>query len=70
MLFNVLLQVLVGFPLEVMFGWWRMAIVYLVGVITGQSGQKVVLGCHSLQHLQPIRTSQVTIYPHNPKSAV
>ncbi|XP_070177379.1 rhomboid-related protein 2-like isoform X2 [Littorina saxatilis] len=41
MIFNVGLQVVLGFPLEVMFGWWRLAILYLIGVITGSLAQSV-----------------------------
>ncbi|XP_076455035.1 rhomboid-related protein 2-like [Babylonia areolata] len=39
--FNVLLQVVVGFPLEIMFSWWRLAIVYILGVLSGSLAQSV-----------------------------
>ncbi|XP_041369364.1 rhomboid-related protein 2-like [Gigantopelta aegis] len=41
LLFNVIIQVVVGFPLEVVFSWWRLFIVYICGVITGSLIQSV-----------------------------
>ncbi|PVD21625.1 hypothetical protein C0Q70_17424 [Pomacea canaliculata] len=41
LILNLGLQVLLGFPLEVMFRWWRMAIVYVIGIITGSLLQSV-----------------------------
>lgn len=41
LVFNLCLQVIIGFPLEIMFSWWRLAIVYIVGVITGSLAQSV-----------------------------
>ncbi|KAL8625876.1 hypothetical protein ACOMHN_012468 [Nucella lapillus] len=41
MVFCVVLQVVIGFPLEIMFSWWRMAIVYILGVLMGSVAQSV-----------------------------
>ncbi|GFR94049.1 rhomboid-like protein [Elysia marginata] len=39
--FNVLIQVVLGVPLEMTYSWWRVAIVYTIGVIMGSIGQSV-----------------------------
>ncbi|XP_025113858.1 rhomboid-related protein 2-like [Pomacea canaliculata] len=40
--FNVLTQLLFGFCLEIVHGWWRVAIVYLCGVTAGSFAHSVV----------------------------
>ena len=38
---NMLVQLLVGLPLELVHRWWRIAIVYLSGVLAGSLGSSV-----------------------------
>ena len=38
---NLLVQLLVGLPLELVHRWWRIAIVYLCGVLAGSLGSSV-----------------------------
>ena len=38
---NLLVQLLVGLPLELVHRWWRIAIVYLCGVLAGSLGTSV-----------------------------
>lgn len=41
LMLNVLIQVGLGVPLEMTYSWWRVTIVYVVGVIIGSLGQSV-----------------------------
>jgi hypothetical protein len=38
---NLLVQVLLGIPLEMVHGWWRVLLVYLAGVVAGSLGTSV-----------------------------
>lgn len=38
---NVVVQLLLGIPLEMVHKWWRVLIVYLAGVIAGSLGTSV-----------------------------
>ena len=38
---NTLVQLLVGLPLELVHRWWRIAIVYMSGVLAGSLGTSV-----------------------------
>jgi rhomboid-related protein 1/2/3 len=44
-IFNVIVQIFLGVPLEFVHCWWRVAIVYLSGVIAGSLVQSVVKPC-------------------------
>lgn len=33
--FNILIQLVLGLPLEMVHGWWRVSLVYLSGVLAG-----------------------------------
>ena len=35
--FNILIQLVLGLPLEMVHGWWRVSLVYLSGVLAGAS---------------------------------
>ncbi|GFO29550.1 rhomboid-like protein [Plakobranchus ocellatus] len=41
LMFNVVIQIVVGIPLEITYSWWRLSIVYIVGVTMGSVGQSV-----------------------------
>ena len=36
LIFNLIFQLLLGIPLEMVHKWWRMGIVYSLGVIAGK----------------------------------
>jgi rhomboid-related protein 1/2/3 len=38
---NLLVQLVLGIPLEMVHGWWRLLIVYLAGVIAGSLGTSI-----------------------------
>lgn len=38
---NLLVQILLGVPLEMVHGWWRVVLVYLAGVIAGSLGTSI-----------------------------
>ncbi|XP_023218612.1 rhomboid-related protein 2-like [Centruroides sculpturatus] len=40
-LFNILVQLLLGLPLELVHKWWRVGLVYLLGVIAGSLGSSI-----------------------------
>ncbi|XP_076440786.1 rhomboid-related protein 3-like [Babylonia areolata] len=40
--FNLIAQLIFGFPLEMVHGWWRTTIIYLTGVIAGSLAHSVV----------------------------
>ncbi|CAG5115935.1 unnamed protein product [Candidula unifasciata] len=42
LIFNVIIQIVLGFPLEVIFSTWRMVIVYFCGVISGSLAQSII----------------------------
>lgn len=42
LLINLLVQVLLGIPLEMVHKWWRVLVVYLAGVLAGSLGTSVV----------------------------
>jgi len=39
--FNILMQLVIGIPLEMVHKWWRVMIVYLAGVIAGSLATSV-----------------------------
>lgn len=39
---NILVQVVLGIPLEMVHSWWRVLIIYVAGVIAGSLGTSVV----------------------------
>ncbi|KAK3782434.1 hypothetical protein RRG08_033075 [Elysia crispata] len=41
LLLNIIIQILLGVPLEMTYSWWRVGIVYLVGIIIGSLGHSV-----------------------------
>ncbi|XP_055897680.1 rhomboid-related protein 2-like [Biomphalaria glabrata] len=41
LIFNVIIQLVLGVPLEIMFKWWRLAIVWILGVLAGSLGQSL-----------------------------
>ncbi|RUS88473.1 hypothetical protein EGW08_003731 [Elysia chlorotica] len=41
LLLTVLIQICVGVPLEMTYSWWRVTLVYIVGVMMGSIGQSV-----------------------------
>ncbi|XP_059155486.1 rhomboid-related protein 2-like [Physella acuta] len=41
LIFNVLIQIVLGVPLEIMFSWWRMAVLWILGVIAGSLGHSL-----------------------------
>ncbi|CAL1537809.1 unnamed protein product [Lymnaea stagnalis] len=41
LIFNVVLQIVLGVPLEIMFSWWRMAIVWCMGILAGSLGHSL-----------------------------
>ncbi|XP_063989164.1 rhomboid-related protein 1-like isoform X2 [Diachasmimorpha longicaudata] len=45
---NLLVQIMLGIPLEMVHRWWRVLIIYLAGVIAGSLGTSVVLPFTSL----------------------
>jgi membrane associated rhomboid family serine protease len=46
--FNVVIQIFLGVPLEFVHCWWRVAIVYLSGVLAGSLAQSVFKPCADL----------------------
>uniref|UniRef100_A0A0B7AG69 Peptidase S54 rhomboid domain-containing protein n=1 Tax=Arion vulgaris TaxID=1028688 RepID=A0A0B7AG69_9EUPU len=42
LIFNIIIQLLLGIPLEIAFSTWRMVVVYFCGVIVGSLSQSVV----------------------------
>lgn len=38
---NLLVQIMLGIPLEMVHGWWRVLLVYLAGVVAGSLGTSV-----------------------------
>ena len=38
---NLLVQLVLGIPLEMVHGWWRLLLVYLAGVIAGSLGTSI-----------------------------
>ncbi|BFZ20542.1 hypothetical protein BsWGS_23581 [Bradybaena similaris] len=42
LIFNIVIQIVLGFPLEMIFSTWRMVIVYFCGVISGSLAQSVI----------------------------
>lgn len=40
--FNLVVQVLVGLPLEMIHGWWRVAVLYVGGVLAGSLATSVI----------------------------
>ena len=45
---NLVLQLLVGIPLEMVHGWWRVALVYLLGSAMGSLGHSLLDSGHFL----------------------
>lgn len=41
LIFNVVLQIVLGVPLEIMFSWWRVAIVWCMGIVAGSLGHSL-----------------------------
>ncbi|PSN49375.1 hypothetical protein C0J52_12208 [Blattella germanica] len=41
LMFNLLVQVALGVPLEMVHGWWRVLLVYLAGVVAGSLGTSI-----------------------------
>lgn len=39
---NILVQVVLGIPLEMVHSWWRVLIIYVAGVIAGSLGTSVL----------------------------
>lgn len=42
LVFNVIIQILLGVPLELVHRWWRVALIYLAGVAAGSMGVAVI----------------------------
>lgn len=38
---NLVVQIMLGIPLEMVHGWWRVLLVYLAGVMAGSLGTSV-----------------------------
>jgi rhomboid-related protein 1/2/3 len=38
---NLVVQIMLGIPLEMVHGWWRVLLVYLAGVIAGSLGTSI-----------------------------
>jgi Uncharacterized membrane protein (homolog of Drosophila rhomboid) len=38
---NLVVQIILGIPLEMVHGWWRVLLVYLAGVVAGSLGTSV-----------------------------
>ena len=41
MFFNIVIQLILGIPLEMVHKWWRVGIVYLSGVVAGSLGASI-----------------------------
>ena len=39
---NIIVQILLGTPLEMVHGWWRVLLIYVVGVLAGSLFTSVV----------------------------
>lgn len=46
--FNVIIQICLGIPLELVHCWWRVTLVYLSGVLAGSIGQSYFKPCSNL----------------------
>ena len=51
LLFNLLVQVLVGLPLEMVHGSLRIGVVYMAGVLAGETRSLCHVTCWGLIHL-------------------
>ena len=38
---NLFVQIMLGIPLEMVHGWWRVLLVYLAGVVAGSLGTSI-----------------------------
>lgn len=38
---NLIVQIMLGIPLEMVHHWWRVGIIYLIGVIAGSLGTSI-----------------------------
>ena len=45
---NLLLQILLGIPLELVHKWWRVLLIYFAGILAGSLGNSFVTSCGSL----------------------
>ncbi|KAL1468491.1 hypothetical protein MTO96_041433, partial [Rhipicephalus appendiculatus] len=63
--FNLLVQLILGIPLEMVHKWWRVMLIYGGGVVAGSLGSSLqILTCFLLVLLVAYMLSLLLIWPH------